>query len=155
MRGVYTFSAAALSGVVYNTFETAVTWDRFFNGFHEKVLKAARSAVAEYCGAGAVTCRFTHVYPDGPAPYYTIMATGKISPSDQRVEQWSKVKAVAMQAVMDNGGTATHHHAVGKLHRPHYHQELGALYKGTLSAVKKVHDPAWVLNPGVLLESRA
>ena len=26
--------------------------------------------------AGQVTCRFTHVYPDGPAPYFTFHAPG-------------------------------------------------------------------------------
>jgi alkyldihydroxyacetonephosphate synthase len=24
-----------------------------------------------------VTCRFTHVYPDGPAPYFTVIAPGR------------------------------------------------------------------------------
>merc|ERR1711924_396584 len=92
-------------------------------------------------------------YPDGPAPYYTILAEGQSEPKDIRAEQWMKIKKAAMDAVMKHGGTSTHHHAVGKLHRSHYHTELGALYKSTLAAVKRVHDPAWVLNPGVLLET--
>lgn len=153
MRGGYKFSAAALFGLVLNTFETAITWDRFFDGFHAEVLAATRNAVKEHCGTGSVTCRFTHVYPDGPAPYYTVLAAGKWQPTDQRAEQWFRVKAAAMEAVMRNGGTATHHHGVGKLHRTHYHTELGTLYRRTLEAIKLAHDPAWVLNPGVLLET--
>jgi len=155
MRGGYIFSAAALTGMVVNTFETAVTWDGFFQGFHSAVLAATRKAVQEHCGSGTVTCRFTHVYPDGPAAYYTVIAQGEWQPKDHRVDQWQKVKSAAMEAVMSNGGTATHHHAVGKLHREHYHSELGSLFKGTLEAVKRAHDPAWVLNPGVLLEPKA
>jgi len=152
MKGGYTFSAAAASGFVLNTFETAVTWDRFFNGFHTAVLEATRNAVQKFCGICTVTCRFTHVYPDGPAPYYTVLAAGNSKPEDKRVQQWKGVKAAAMEAVMKHGGTSTHHHAVGKLHRGHYHTELGCLFKGTLEAVKQAHDPAWVMNPGVLLD---
>lgn len=153
MRGGYTFSAAVLTGVVLNTFETAVTWDRFFGGFHASVLQATRQAIQEHCGYGTVTCRFTHIYPDGPAPYYTVLAEGRSEPVDMRAEQWLKVKEAAMNAIMSHGGTSTHHHSVGKLHRSQYHKELGALYKSTLEAVKRVHDPAWILNPGVLLEA--
>ena len=29
------------------------------------------------CGGGSVTCRFTHVYPDGPAPYFTWEGLGR------------------------------------------------------------------------------
>jgi len=155
MRGGYTFSAGAASGLVLNTFETAVTWDRFFGGFHAAVLAATRAAVQRVCGGGVVTCRFTHVYPDGPAPYYTVMAPGALEPTDRRPEQWLEVKKAAMEAVMCHGGTSTHHHSVGKLHRSSYHEELGSLYKATLASVKSVHDPAWILNPGVLLERRA
>ena len=52
---------------ISETFETAITWDRF-EAFHAAVSEAARDAVKRVCGAGSVTCRFTHVYPDGPAP---------------------------------------------------------------------------------------
>eukprot|EP00927_Polykrikos_kofoidii_P072239 TRINITY_DN68380_c0_g1_i1.p1 TRINITY_DN68380_c0_g1~~TRINITY_DN68380_c0_g1_i1.p1 ORF type:complete len:583 (+),score=78.10 TRINITY_DN68380_c0_g1_i1:63-1751(+) len=155
MRGGYMFTVAAAAGGLLNTFETATTWDRFFGGFHTQVLAAVRRALQEHCGGGVVTCRFTHIYPDGPAPYYTIMAPGNTTPSDQRTEQWLKIKRVAMETVMDNGGTSTHHHSVGKLHRSDYHKELGAMFKGTLESVKRAHDPAWVLNPGVLLEPPA
>ena len=34
---------------------------------------ATREALGEPC---RVTCRFTHVYPDGPAPYFTVLAPG-------------------------------------------------------------------------------
>ena len=55
-------------GILSDTFETAITWDRF-PAFHATVLGAVREALGEPC---RVTCRFTHVYPDGPAPYFTV-----------------------------------------------------------------------------------
>ncbi|HSK49045.1 MAG TPA: FAD-binding oxidoreductase, partial [Solirubrobacterales bacterium] len=67
-------------GVLSETFETAVTWDRF-EEFHATVMETARRAAAEASGAPAegpgavrVSCRFTHVYADGPAPYFTDLA---------------------------------------------------------------------------------
>src|SRR5207253_7063583 len=54
-------------GMISETFETATTWDRF-PAFHAAVMAATTDAVTRICGNGQVTCRFTHVYPDGPAP---------------------------------------------------------------------------------------
>ena len=65
-------------GVLVETFETAITWDRF-EDLHAERNGGGADAVNEVCGgpmarAPPVTCRFTHVYPDGPAPYFTVIA---------------------------------------------------------------------------------
>ncbi len=61
----YVRDALVAMGVLAETFETAITWDRFA-AFHERVSAATREAAHEVCGEGArVFCRFTHVYPDG------------------------------------------------------------------------------------------
>ena len=58
--------------IIADTFETAITWDRF-EAFHGAVKGATEQAIREATGRpGVVTCRFTHVYPDGPAPYFTL-----------------------------------------------------------------------------------
>ncbi len=135
-------------GMVSETFETAVTWDRF-PSFHEAVMGAALDAVRRVCGAGHVTCRFTHVYPDGPAPYYTVIAPGR---RGAELEQWAAVKAAAADAILRHGGTITHHHAVGRDHRPWYDQERPALFADALRAAKRALDPRGILNPGVLID---
>src|SRR5205823_14597866 len=63
-------------GMVSETFETAITWDRFA-AFDEGVRAAAEEALRRVCWAGQLTRRFTPVYPDGPAPYYTVLAPGR------------------------------------------------------------------------------
>src|SRR5205085_8779260 len=73
LRAPYLRDTFIAMGVLSETFETAITWDRF-ESFHRSVLERTSQAVREVCGEGAVTSRFTHVYPDGPAPYYTILA---------------------------------------------------------------------------------
>jgi alkyldihydroxyacetonephosphate synthase len=142
-------------GVLSETFETAITWDRF-EGFHAEAMQAVRAKVAEVCdappegpGAPRVSCRFTHVYPDGPAPYYTVMAPAMRGGG---VEQWDEVKAAAAEAVIEGGGTITHHHAVGRDHRPWYDRQRPAPFAAALRAVKAELDPSGMLNPGVLID---
>ena len=45
------------------------------------MIEAVSGALREVCGGGSVTCRFTHVYPDGPAPYYTMLAPAPAAPN--------------------------------------------------------------------------
>jgi alkyldihydroxyacetonephosphate synthase len=142
-------------GVLSETFETAVTWDRF-EEFHAGVMKTAREAVAavsgtpaEGPGAARVSCRFTHVYPDGAAPYFTVLAPAV---RGGEVEQWDEIKAAVSEALIDGGGTITHHHAVGRDHRPWYDRQRPAPFAAALRAAKAELDPAGVLNPGVLLD---
>jgi alkyldihydroxyacetonephosphate synthase len=135
-------------GVLSETFETAITWERF-PAFHERVLSDVRDAVREICGEGTVTCRFTHVYPDGPAPYYTILAPAR---RGGELEQWAEIKRVASEAVIDGGGTITHHHAVGREHRPWYDRQRPEPFAVALRAAKAALDPTGALNPGVLID---
>ena len=101
-------------GIISDTFETAITWDRF-ETFHDQVKAATEQAIRDATGRpGQVTCRFTHVYPDGPAPYYSFHALGR---HGALIEQWQTIKTAASDAVIIGGGTITHHHAVGRDHR--------------------------------------
>jgi alkyldihydroxyacetonephosphate synthase len=148
LRAPYLRDTFVAMGVLSETFETAITWERFPE-FHERVLGATRAAVEEICGAGSVTCRFTHVYPDGPAPYYTILAPAR---RGSELEQWREIKRAASDALIDAGGTITHHHAVGRDHRPWYDRQRPAPFAEALRAAKTAVDPGGVLNPGVLID---
>jgi alkyldihydroxyacetonephosphate synthase len=150
LNAPYLRDVLARAAVVSETFETAVPWDRFAD-FHAGVLLAARDAVKRTCGAGTVACRFTHVYPDGPAPYYTVLAPGR---RGSELEQWDEIKAAASDAILRLGGTITHHHAVGRDHRPWYLREVPDGFARALAATKRALDPAGVMNPGVLLDPR-
>ena len=135
-------------GVISETFETAITWDRF-EEFHAGVMAATRDAVKRVCGTGWVTCRFTHVYPDGPAPYYSVIARGR---PGSELEQWAEIKQAASEALIRLGGTITHHHSVGRDHRPWYDQQRPDLFARALGAAKRELDPGGIMNPGVLLD---
>ena len=137
-----------LLGVMVETFETAVTWERL-DGLVAAVREATRAALASACGGGVVTCRLTHAYPDGAAPYFTVLAPAR---RGGELGQWAEVKAAAAEAVLAAGGTITHHHAVGRDHRPWYDRQRPEPFAAALRAAKAAVDPAGVLNPGVLLD---
>jgi alkyldihydroxyacetonephosphate synthase len=148
LRAPYLRDVFIAIGVLSETFETAITWERF-PAFHERVMSDVREAVGEVCGAGSVTCRFTHVYPDGPAPYYTILAPAR---PGAELEQWAQIKRAASEAVIGGGGTITHHHAVGREHRRWYDRQRPEPFAAALRAAKAAVDPAGALNPGVLID---
>ena len=147
VRAPYLREQLMLLGVMVETFETAVTWDRF-DALVSLVRGAVTDALLRVCGGGRVTCRLTHVYPDGAAPYFTVFAPSR---RGSEVAQWDEVKAAAAEALLAAGGTITHHHAVGRDHRDWYDRQRPQPFARGLAALKRELDPAGVLNPGVLL----
>jgi alkyldihydroxyacetonephosphate synthase len=135
-------------GVLGETCETAITWERF-PVFHERVIAAAEQAVREQCGEGRVFCRFTHIYPDGPAPYFTVLAPAR---RGEEVEQWAQIKRAISDVVIAEGGTITHHHAVGRDHRPWYDRQRPEPFAAALRGAKAAVDPRGIMNPGVLID---
>jgi alkyldihydroxyacetonephosphate synthase len=149
LRAPYLRDTFVAIGILSETFETAITWDKF-DAFHETVTAAATEAVHEQSGGrGSVTCRFTHVYPDGPAPYYTVLAPAR---RGDELEQWAAIKRACADAVIEHGGTITHHHAVGRDHRPWYDRQRPDAFAAALRGAKLALDPTGALNPGALLD---
>ncbi len=149
LRAPYIRDSLVGLGLINETFETAITWDRF-DAFVADIRSVTEDALRSV-GAwpGLVTCRLTHVYPDGAAPYFTIIAPGKRS---GRLDQWAEVKEAVMEALAAGGGTVTHHHAVGRDHRPGYDRQRPDLFAAQLRAAKLAVDPGANLNPGVLID---
>jgi alkyldihydroxyacetonephosphate synthase len=155
LHAPYLRDSLVACGILSDTFETAITWD-LFPDFHDEVMETARRAVAEASGGPAegpgsprISCRFTHVYPDGPAPYYTVLAQAK---RGDEVAQWDEIKAAVSDTVIDAGGTITHHHAIGRDHRPWYDRQRPDRFADALRAAKAELDPKGILNPGVLID---
>ena len=153
LRMAYWRNRFAAFGVIADAVETAITWDRF-PAFYRTITSEMNRAITEITGHGcSFSCRLTHIYPDGPAPYFTFYAVGDTRGNlHNSLEKWKRIKALAMQLSVDNGGTITHHHAVGRDHRRGYERQTSPLFRGTLAAAKACVDPAGVLNPGVLYD---
>lgn len=147
LRMPYQRDALAARSMIVETFETACTWDRFPT-LHAAVVDAANAALTSTGAPGVLTCRFTHLYPDGPAPYFGLYAAGRPGAT---LAQWDEIKAAVSDALHTNGGTITHHHAIGRDHRIWYDQQCPDPFAAALSAAKTALDPSGILNPGVLL----
>jgi alkyldihydroxyacetonephosphate synthase len=148
LRAPYLRDTFVAIGVLSETFETAITWERWPT-LHERVLATAHAAADSGGTQARVTCRFTHVYPDGPAPYFTVLAPAQ---RGEEVEQWQAIKQSVSAALIDAGATITHHHAVGRDHRPWYDRQRPDVFAAALRGAKAAVDPAGVMNPGVLID---
>jgi len=149
MQAPYLRDEIARAGFIIETFETCTTWSNF-ETLDRAIREAAAQTAKERVGNAMITCRFTHLYPDGPAPYYTIIAH---SPTSEQLAHWDAIKTAVSQAIVDHGATITHHHAVGRDHQPWYAQQNAPLSLQMLRAAKQVADPKNIMNPGTLLSS--
>jgi alkyldihydroxyacetonephosphate synthase len=140
---------AVARGILSSTFETAMTWERF-RDFHQKITKVTQDTIKRVTGReGTVTCRFTHVYPDGPCLYFTF---GGILDKRVALNQFMEVLSTCTAATVEHGGTTTHHHAVGRFHRPFYDKQRPELFAKALRGAKRELDPKGMMNPGVLID---
>lgn len=136
------------AAIIADTFDTAITWERF-PSFYDAIKTASLKVIEEVTGRpGRVTCRFTHVYPDGLAPCSLFQALGR---HGALAEHWLAIKGAACDAIEQQGGIVTHHHAVGRDHMPWYEKQMPDSFGAALAGAKSRLDPAGLLNPGVLL----
>ncbi|WP_298552549.1 FAD-binding oxidoreductase [Streptomyces luteogriseus] len=149
LRMPYLRDGLARMGAVVDTFETAATWDRI-PALIDAVRTEVGSAALKATGHPAtVNCRLTHVYPDGAAPYFTVAVAGR---PGAEVGIWDDIKAAASDVLHRHRATITHHHAVGRDHRPGYDLQRPEPFALALRAAKDALDPHHVLNPGVLID---
>src|SRR5581483_12048327 len=134
-------------GYLAETLETAHQWSRL-GELYERVATAIQEALAGQGTPGLVMCHLSHAYPDGASLYFTFLARARIG---AELEQWRAVKTAACEAIVRARGTITHHHAVGRDHRPYMGDEIGELGIEALRAAKERLDPAGVMNPGKLI----
>ncbi len=138
-------------GVMVDTLETATTWDNLLHLYGE-VRSALRAALEEEGRKSMVACHVSHSYREGASLYYTFFAP--MAEEGREEEQWERAKRAASEAIMEYGGTISHHHGVGYEHAPWMRREVGDISLETIRAVKKTVDPAEIMNPGKLIPPR-
>lgn len=149
MQAPYARAQAIACGLLIDTFETSITWDKF-EAFHKEIMSGMKKVMKQVTGReGQITCRFTHAYPDGVAPYFTWSVLGE---TNKMIDQWRQIKYESMNIINALKGTVTHHHAVGRDHRPGYDQQIEPLFKSALQAAKSKYDPLGTMNPGILVD---
>jgi alkyldihydroxyacetonephosphate synthase len=137
-------------GVMVETLETATQWSNL-GALHARVGRAIGEALTELGTPGMVMCHVSHLYESGASLYFTFIARML---EDDPIGQWRTVKERASRAIVDGGGTITHHHAVGVDHAAWMTREVGAQGLAAIAALKSELDPAGIMNPGKLLPIR-
>jgi alkyldihydroxyacetonephosphate synthase len=136
-------------GVMVETLETATRWSEV-ERLHRGVGDAISRALAAQGTPGLCMCHVSHLYETGASLYFTFLARQR---EGEEITQWQAVKRAACEAIVDGGGTITHHHAVGRDHAPWLEHEIGREGVGALRAFKQQLDPVGIMNPGKLLPS--
>lgn len=136
-------------GVLAETLETATTWSNLA-ALKAAVTAALTKTLTDAGTKPVIMCHISHVYPAGASLYFTCIAALTSDPA----AQWAAAKDAASRAIGDAGGTITHHHAIGRDHRPYLEDEIGPLGVAVLRAVKAALDPRGIMNPGALVALR-
>ncbi|HHT31590.1 MAG TPA: FAD-binding oxidoreductase [Corynebacterium sp.] len=134
------------NGAICETLETATDWSNVAR-LKKAVTRALADTLRSTGTMALVMCHVSHVYREGCSLYFTVIA----AQSDDPEAQWWAAKGAACRAIVDNGGTITHHHSIGTDHAPYLADEIGDLGVAVLRAVKSELDPAGIMNPGKLL----
>jgi alkyldihydroxyacetonephosphate synthase len=146
-QGPYLRDSLMGMGAMVETLETSHTWARL-SGLHRAVGAAIGGSLSAQGTPGMVFCHLSHAYADGASLYFTFISRAR---RGAEIEQWREVKRAACEAIVAEGGTITHHHAVGRDHAPYMPAEVGKLGVEMLKALKERLDPAGVMNPGKLI----
>jgi alkyldihydroxyacetonephosphate synthase len=149
-EGPYLRDALMDLGYMVETLETSHTWSRL-DGLYRAVGRALQDSLEAQGTPPIVFCHVSHTYGDGASLYFTFLARRR---PGHEIEQWRAAKAAACEAIVAEGATITHHHAIGRDHTPYMRAEVGELGIEALRAVKETFDPTGIMNPGKLLPER-
>jgi alkyldihydroxyacetonephosphate synthase len=123
-------------GILIETLDTAVTWDRIHR-LHQGVKRVVKSRPETLCMTHA-----SHFYAQGTNLYFIFIT--RAEDADDFVVFQEKI----VRAILQFGGSPTHHHGIGKLFSPWMQSHLGAAQMAVLKALKHHFDPNTIMNPG-------
>lgn len=138
------------AGYVVDTLETATDWSNVDN-LLTRIESSLRDGLAAEGERVHVFTHLSHVYGEGSSIYTTYV----FRPAESyaaTLARWQALKHAASQTIVDNHGTISHQHGVGKDHAPYLLREKGALTLDALQVLSQHFDPAGRLNPGTLLQ---
>ncbi|NAZ83711.1 FAD-binding protein [Kineococcus sp. R8] len=129
--------------------ETSSPWTTL-KSLHDNVVAAANKAFAEIGVQGFIFCHLSHSYHIGACQYFTFAfaATGE----RDGLEEYEIVKSAIQQAFIDNGGTLSHHHAVGREHKRWLAEDISPAGREIVGALFGAVDPGRNLNPGAIVD---
>jgi alkyldihydroxyacetonephosphate synthase len=127
-------------GIVAETFETSVPWNRI-----TEVCAAVDDALVRECTARGVqgrpylSYRVTQTYHTGVCIYFTAAMSGRGLADASGV--FHDIERALRQVILDRGGSLSHHHGVGKIRQAFLPQVHSATGLEAIRAAKRAVDP--------------
>ncbi|MDX2321230.1 MAG: FAD-binding oxidoreductase [Moritella sp.] len=144
-------------GYVVDTLETATDWNNVDN-LLAKIETNLRTVLAENSDNSLdkihVFTHLSHFYQQGSSIYTSYVFKAGDS-YKETIAQWEVLKKTTSKIIVENGGTISHQHGVGKDHQPYLETEKGTLTIKAIQALCDTFDPQQILNPGCLLSQKA
>jgi alkyldihydroxyacetonephosphate synthase len=135
-------------GALADVSETATAWSNL-RPLYDAVAVAANGAFSQVGVLGYLMCHLAHSYHSGACLYFTFAF--RPGEKGDPLEQYDTVKHAIQQAFIDNGGTLSHHHAVGREHAEWLADDLSPPGVEMIAALFEGIDPGRNLNPGAIL----
>lgn len=126
-------------GMIVDTFETSVTWDNVAH-LHAKVREFIKARPGTMCMTHA-----SHFYGPGTNLYFILM----LKPGSP--EEFYEFRTAILDAIIEHGGSPSHHHGTGELLGHLMEPHLGTAQMDVLRALKEHFDPHHIMNPGKAL----
>jgi alkyldihydroxyacetonephosphate synthase len=136
-------------GALADVSETSASW-AVLPKLYDGVIEAAEKAFAELEVQGWIMCHLSHSAHGGACLYFTFAFKG--SERTDVIEQYGFVKRAIQQAFIDEGGTLSHHHAVGLAHAPWLEEDISKAGVVMIRALFDGVDPGHQLNPGKIVD---
>jgi alkyldihydroxyacetonephosphate synthase len=137
-------------GVLMDTFETATTWNSLPT-LYQKLEQAIAEAARLQNTPALVMAHIAHGSRESASLEITFFA--RMLPGNE-IAQWEAIKRAAIECIVANGGSLSHHSGIGYEHAAWMEREYDALSMAVLTAVKTELDPDNVMNPGKWLKPK-
>lgn len=134
-------------GATADVSETATPWSKMAQ-MYDAVIANAKEAMEAQGVRGYIMCHLSHSYHAGACQYFTFAI---VDDTPEVLKKYDAVKRTIQQTFIDNGGTLSHHHGVGKEHSPWMEQDISEAGTHIMGRLFEGVDPGQNLNPGTIL----
>lgn len=135
-------------GVVSESFETSVSWNRAYSLCRNVKTRIIRDITTRGIKYYLVSCRVTQTYDAGCCIYF-YMAFNYMGLNNP-VEVYEEIEEHAREEILANGGSLSHHHGVGKMRAAFYPEAVGNAGVSLYRAAKIHLDPQNIFAAGNL-----
>ncbi|WP_375176836.1 FAD-binding oxidoreductase [Marinobacter mobilis] len=137
-------------GYAVDTLETATDWDNV-DALLGKIEDNLRQGLTDDGERLHVFTHLSHFYGQG-CSIYTSYVFRTADNYEDTLARWQRLKQSTSRIIVENGGTISHQHGVGKDHAPFLEVEKGELGMAAISGLCQIFDPEGRLNPGTLIQ---